>query len=164
MEGLAASQYGPVLKPFDLMYPQDLSSAWKTSGRGGACKNANFFCNLCSCMSERILLWEEGENCCERCINNGTLKCWHHKICDMAWCMKVSDELKTAMQNYVAQHRNEYDEIKKLSKLWYDHTIATKLLDPFHIDYEIPEDSDAQTHWDYIKFIAQECTLQKLNV
>ena len=43
MEGLAASQYGPVLKPFDLTYPQDLSSAWKTLGRGGACKNAICF-------------------------------------------------------------------------------------------------------------------------
>jgi len=122
-----------------------------------------FFCNLCSCKSKQILSWEEGENCCERCINNGTLKCHHHKICDMVQCMKVSDEL-TAMQNYVAQHGNEYDKIKIKTKLWYDHTIATKSPDPVHIDYEIPEDSDAQTCQDYIKFIAQECTLQKLNV
>jgi len=38
------------------------------------------------------------------------------------------------------------------------------LLDPFHVDYEIPEDSDAQICQENIKFIAHECTLQKLKV
>ena len=34
-EGLPESKNSPALKPFDLMYPQDLSSAWKTSAQMG---------------------------------------------------------------------------------------------------------------------------------
>jgi len=57
-ERLSASEHGPALRPFDLMYPQDLSAMRKASGLGGACKNAHFFV---SCVAAPVTRFCHGE-------------------------------------------------------------------------------------------------------
>jgi hypothetical protein len=45
--------------------PEDMSFAWKETGRGGACKcpNAPFFCHLCCAISKRPSMGHLGPTC-----------------------------------------------------------------------------------------------------
>jgi hypothetical protein len=42
--------------PFIISSPQDLSSFWKSTGRGGACKRKIDFCCQCACLSNVVHL------------------------------------------------------------------------------------------------------------
>jgi hypothetical protein len=41
--GIPESRHGPALKPFDVSFPQDMASFWKSLGLGGAAKVKEFF-------------------------------------------------------------------------------------------------------------------------
>ena len=53
-EGWPASEYSPSLKPFEVTVPQDLCSAWKSLGVGGAAKVLHFFCQQGAHTSDTI--------------------------------------------------------------------------------------------------------------
>ncbi len=64
--------------PFTISSPQDLSSFWKATGRGGACKNKKEFCCQCACQSDDVHLPRQIQ--CERCVLKGREHCYHYDV------------------------------------------------------------------------------------
>ena len=61
------------------IFPQDMSSIWKTTGRGGAAKVKKFPCYCCAVTTETLVTPQPKEKCFrgERCRQP---KCYHHPM------------------------------------------------------------------------------------
>jgi hypothetical protein len=82
---------GILRAPFTISSPQDLSSLWKSTGRGGACKNKIDFCCQCACTSDVVHLPRQIR--CERCVLTGREACYHWDVGDESTLSKAQERL-----------------------------------------------------------------------
>jgi hypothetical protein len=75
----------------------------------------------------------------------------------------MHDELESQLGSYYNRHGQTYEEILSKTKWTTNHMQATKHIDPYHIDYDIPQ-HDPEKLRQYTQFIARECKLQKINI
>lgn len=94
---VAESGFGTYTRGFLISSPQDLSSLWKATGKGGACKCKILFCHCCACKSEDVHLPKQIR--CERCVVNGREKCFHHPVGDPATLARLQERLAGMHQN-----------------------------------------------------------------
>lgn len=78
-------------KKFIVKSPQDMSSHWKSLGKGGGCKNAIAFCHCCSCETKDLLKFRE--NKCIDCENLNKEKCYHWPVADNQTLERTNKEL-----------------------------------------------------------------------
>jgi len=99
--GMPASQFGPFLHPFKIVYPSDLKAAWTTAGRGGNCKKTTFFCHLCAATRDELVKYNVGDLRCNRCKEKNCTKCYHHSICDSTALEGILLDLEKSLAEYV---------------------------------------------------------------
>ena len=133
--GLPESQYGPAIKPIMFWSPQDLSSVWKSLGKGGGAKCRRHFCHLCPCLSENILFAKEGANMCDRCNATQASRCYHWKVCDEDTIPIFQEDLNVEMNHYFEQYGNSITEVSRSSVLVYDPGAENKLEDHRNIEF-----------------------------
>ena len=80
------------LLPFRITSPQDMSSHWKTTFKGGAAKNSTYFCHCCNCDSKLIIT--PREVICETCQKKGKKICYHWPVGDQTTIETTKEELK----------------------------------------------------------------------
>jgi len=78
--GIPAANGMPALMPFHVTHNSDLEAAWHLSNKGGGCKLTKFFCLLCSCSRDQLVLFNVGEHHCNRCKRHDKRKCYHHCV------------------------------------------------------------------------------------
>ena len=71
-------------KPFVVASPQDISSFWKSLGRGGACKRDEDFCHCCAIKSSHVITPNIIK--CAHCVHFSNKLCYHHNVCDYYFC------------------------------------------------------------------------------
>jgi hypothetical protein len=164
IEGMSASDDGePALKPFKVAHPQDMKSTQTVSKRGGNCKMKTYFCHLCSCTKHKLVSYNTGNDRCDRCKRRDKNKCYHHEVCDSTRTEMLLQDLEKCVGEYYESYKEQFDEIKKKSKLLTDPTQANSECDITHIDYVIPE-NDPSRRREYSQFIAKECLLRKIPI
>jgi hypothetical protein len=95
--GLPALDGESALKPFNLTHNSDMKAAWYLSNRGGGGKSAEFFCTLCSCTRDTLLLYNMGDLHCDRCKRRGKSKCYHHDACDSVTVSELLFDLQAEL-------------------------------------------------------------------
>ena len=163
LEGLAESELGPKLMPFNVTHTPDMKGAWFLSNRGGGCKNKNYFCHLCSCTKSSLTSYSVGEQRCDRCKARNRRKCYHWKVCDIVNVSKMLEDLTLQLGEYYEKHGKRYHDILAASKLRVDHAQVDKECDIHHIDFVIPGD-DPQKKRMYTQFIARECNIRGIQL
>jgi hypothetical protein len=83
--------FGTYTRGFLISSPQDLSSLWKATGKGGVCKQKIFFCCCCACKS--VDVHKPAQIRCDRCVDNGRQKCYHHPVGDAATLSRIQERL-----------------------------------------------------------------------
>ena len=123
-------------KPFDISSPQDVSSFWKCVGRGGACKQTEYFCHCCDIKSSNFIIPNLVK--CSHCIRtNNQHQCYHHDVCDSSFMESVKNELKLLLETH--DHLFDSDKIAKMTiKLDPNDVFAAE--DITNIDYEPPNE------------------------
>jgi hypothetical protein len=133
--GLPAEGDEPALQPFLLTHTSDMKAQWLLSNRGGGCKNKRFFCTFCSCPKEKLEAYKEKEDHCNRCIQRGKAKCYHHDVCDTITTSALLEELNSVLGRYVESYGSSYGDVRKISILKTDHMHANREGDIQHIDF-----------------------------
>jgi hypothetical protein len=86
------SGFGEFARPFSISSPQDLSSHWKCTKKGGACKRKIEFCHLCACRSNECHVPRQFQ--CERCVRDGRQECYHWVVGDPVTLARVQSSLE----------------------------------------------------------------------
>ena len=141
--GLPAKGNEPALKPFRVLCPADKSALQKLTNRGGACKNAKYFCTYCSCHSDLSLMSHKtGDDVCEVfCMSSGRNICRH-------WAVEDMDE-RTRMSKFL------YDKIVldiiRVNEPTYDwHSgLPENLRTTGFTDDGLPK----LPYWEYVKYL-----------
>ncbi len=124
--GMPVSDFGPFLHPFKIVYPSDLKAVWTTAGRGGNCKKTTYFCHLCAATGDELVIFNKGDQQCNRCQRKNLYKCYHHNIMDSTALEGLLADLEASLAEYIETFGKQYNDILKNSKLQYDPTIAMK--------------------------------------
>ena len=161
--GLPASEFGPKLQPFTVLYNNDLKGTWYLCNKGGGCKNKTHFCHLCPCTRHSLTSYNIGDNRCDRCKHRGRTKCYHHDVCDTVNVANLLHDLELQLGAYYERHGKHFHDISKRSKLLTDHMHANRETDKMHIDYVVPP-GDNDKKREYANFIARECILRGIRI
>ncbi len=70
LNGLPASDLGPKLMPFQILFMNDVKATWYLSNKGGGCKNKTHFCHFCTCMKDSLTSFNIDNDRCSRCKAN----------------------------------------------------------------------------------------------
>ncbi len=157
--GLPESQYGPAIQPIIVWSPQDLSSVWKTLGKGGGAKRRKHFCHLCPCLSENILFAKEDENRCERCKLAHQSKCFHWKVCDEDTIPVFQEELRVELDYYTERYGTTVSEVLQRSIVTYDPMAQNRFIDSRNIDFT---PSNATDQFTFGSLLFEELELRQL--
>ena len=158
-QGLPANQYGPAILPIIFWSLQDLSSVWKSLGKGGGAKLRKHFCHLCPCLSANILFAKEDANRCNRCIQHNKPKCYHWKVCDEDTIPLFQEELRVEMDYYLIHYRTSIAEVSQQTNLVYDPSALNKFVDPKNIEFT---PRNATEHITFGSLMFAELELRKL--
>jgi len=119
--GLAASEFGPKLQPFTVLYNNDLKGTWYLCNKGGGCKNKTFFCHLCPCTMHSLTSYKIGDDRCHWCKSQEKQQCYHHDVCDNVNAQSLLHDLELQLGSYYERHQNHYRDIMLRSTLLTDH-------------------------------------------
>jgi hypothetical protein len=163
LNGLPASDLGPKLMPFQVLFTNDLKATWYLSNKGGGCKNKTHFCHLCACTKDSITSFTIDNDRCSRCKANCRLRCFHTEVCNRVHVSNLLDDLEKQLGSYYEKHGRHYHDIMKQSKLLTDHMQVDRELDRNHIDYVVPPFNNERQK-EYANFIACECILHGIKI
>jgi len=163
LNGLPASEFGPKLQPFTVLYNNDLKGTWYLCNKGGGCKNKTYFCHLCPCTKHSLVSYKAGDDRCGRCKLKDRKKCYHHDICDQVNVAKLLSDLEAQLGSYYERHGKQFHEIRRRSKLQTSHMQANRETDNTHIDYVVPPGNDEKKK-EFANFIARECILRGIRI
>jgi hypothetical protein len=93
------------------VFPQDMSSIWKTTGRGGTAKVKSFPCYCCAVTSDTLVTPQPKDKCFrgDRCVQP---RCYHHPMLSQE-AMEAWLEQKTQLEGEYPYLLNPSRELKK---------------------------------------------------
>ena len=98
-------------KRFKVGSPQDISSFWKSIGRGGACKRDESFCHCCPLKSRDVIAPNITK--CVDCVRRNNLECFHHPVGDKEYLAEIKDDLQGLINTH--SHLFDDDKVSKMS-------------------------------------------------
>lgn len=145
-EGLPANpdKNWPAIDParIQLLSPQDLSSIWKSTGKGGGSYQTILFCYLCMCHRDERANCKRGDDRCDLCKTRERERCFCHKECDCQYIQSCKDDLAAQLLEDVQAHYERLDGIRNESSLRLDSNQPGRQDDKSHIDYVLPPEDD----------------------
>ena len=110
-----SSEFGPAMRPFDVMVPADMAATWKMCAAGGGSYSTKDFCPQCSCKNHDRGTPAHDVDRCERCVLRDIKCCYDQPVLDSAELAKYKDELLQSVTTNIPSHYAKFDLIRKKS-------------------------------------------------
>ena len=135
---------------YQVLSPQDMSSFWKSIGRGGPAGKTEYPCHVCLCQSCNIRSYKTYLDRCKNCTAVGVSRCYCCQPLDKAQLEWYEHQLHQYTDATCQQGLDHIKKIRKESKVLSDPNQVDKTSDPLHLDYDPPTIDDACRHKTFI--------------
>lgn len=124
------------LSNFDVNSPQDLSSGWKATGLGGGSADSRCPCMACMCDKADLGCHKVNSEHCSICTRLSVPKCFCHDFHDGGHLRPPKGKLAECVTLALDDGHKKLDSTLKKSQLSSDPTMANRLSNKLHIDFE----------------------------